>query len=83
MGSKVKRLIHFLMQAVLMTVKLERLIVFIYGTIYTLCAIDTGKASKYDVMRFLRQRMNINGMKAGNEIAFQKWKDDYNFIRSL
>lgn len=36
------------------------------------CAIDTGKASKYDVMRFLRQRMNINGMKAGNEIAFQK-----------
>lgn len=47
------------------------------------CAIDTGKASKYDVMRFLRQRMNINGMKAGNEIAFQKWKDDYNFIRSL
>lgn len=47
------------------------------------CAIDTGKASKYDVMRFLRQRMNINGMKAGNEIAFQKWKEDYNFIRSL
>ena len=36
MGSKVKRLIHFLMQAALMTVKLERLIVFIYGTIYTL-----------------------------------------------
>lgn len=47
------------------------------------CAIDTGKVSKYDVMRFLRQRVNINGMKAGNEIAFQKWKDDYNFIRSL
>ena len=47
------------------------------------CAIDTGKASKYDVMRFLRQRMNINGMKAGNEIAFQKWKEDYDFIRSL
>ncbi len=47
------------------------------------CAIDTGKASKYDVMRFLRQRMNINGMKAGNEIAFQKWKEDCDFIRSL
>ena len=47
------------------------------------CAIDTGKASKYDVMRFLRQRLNINGMKAGNEIAFQKWKEDYDFIRSL
>lgn len=47
------------------------------------CSIDTGKASKYDVMRFLRQRMNINGMKAGNEIAFQKWKEDYDFIRSL
>ena len=47
------------------------------------CAIDTGKASKYDVMKFLRQRMNINGMKAGNEIAFQKWKEDYDFIRSL
>lgn len=47
------------------------------------CAIDTGKASKYDVMKFLRQRMNINGIKAGNEIAFQKWKEDYDFIRSL
>ena len=47
------------------------------------CAIDTGKASKYDVMRFLRQRMNINGMKVGNEIAFQKWKEDYEFICSL
>lgn len=47
------------------------------------CAIDTGKASKYEVMAFLKQRMSINGMKAGNERAFQKWKEDLAYIRSL
>lgn len=45
--------------------------------------IDTGKLSKYEVLSFLKQRMNINGMKAGNEIAFRKWHDDYEYIRSL
>ena len=47
------------------------------------CAIDAGKASKYEVMSFLRRRMNINGMKAGNEMAFQKWKKDLEYIRSV
>ena len=47
------------------------------------CAIDAGKASKYEVMSFLKRRMNINGMKAGNELAFQKWKEDLEYIRSL
>lgn len=46
-------------------------------------AIDTGKLSKYEVLSFLKQRMNINGMKAGNEIAFRKWHDDYEYIKSL
>lgn len=46
-------------------------------------AIDTGKASKYEVLGFLKQRMNINGMKSGNEIAFQKWKEDYEYIYQL
>ena len=46
-------------------------------------AIETGQASKYQVLNFLNQRMNINGMKAGNEIAFQKWKEDYEYIRQL
>ena len=46
-------------------------------------AVETGKASKYQVLNFLKQRMNINGMKPGNEIAFRKWKEDYEYIRSL
>ena len=46
-------------------------------------AIETGKTSKYQVMNFLKQRMNINGMKSGNEIAFRKWKEDYEYIQSL
>ena len=46
-------------------------------------AIETGKASKYQVLNFLKQRMNINGMKSGNEIAFRKWKEDYEFVRQL
>lgn len=46
-------------------------------------AIDTGKLSKYEVLSFLKQRMNINGMKAGNEIAFRKWHDDYEYIKNL
>ena len=45
--------------------------------------IDTGNASKYEVLTFLKQRMNINGMKPGNEIAFRKWKEDYEYIRQL
>lgn len=47
------------------------------------CAIDMGKASKWEVMSFLSQRMNINGMKPGNESAYRKWKEDYEYIRSL
>lgn len=47
------------------------------------CAIDKGKASKSEVLSFLRQRMNINGMKSGNEQAFEKWKADYNYIKQL
>ena len=43
-------------------------------------AIETGKASKRQVLHFLKQRMNINGMKSGNEIAFRKWKEDFDFI---
>lgn len=43
-------------------------------------AIETGKASKRQVLGFLKQRMNINGMKVGNEIALQKWKEDYEFV---
>lgn len=46
-------------------------------------AIDTGKASKYQVLNFLRQRMTINGAKFGNEIALQKWKEDYAYIQNL
>lgn len=46
-------------------------------------AIETGKASKSQVLSFLKQRMNINGMKAGNEIAYRKWKDDYECITKL
>ena len=46
-------------------------------------AIETGKASKHQVLSFLKQRMNINGMKSGNEIAFRKWQEDYEYIRKL
>lgn len=46
-------------------------------------AIETGKASKHQVLSFLKQRMNINGMKSGNEIAFRKWKEDYEFANKL
>lgn len=46
-------------------------------------AIDKGKASKSEVLSFLRQRMNINGMKSGNEQAFEKWKADYYYIKKL
>ena len=46
-------------------------------------AIDSGKVSKYRVLSYLRQRMNINGMKEGNEVAFYKWKEDYEYIRTL
>lgn len=45
--------------------------------------IKTGKRSKYQVMDFLKRRMNINGAKPGNELAFQKWKEDYEFVRKL
>lgn len=44
------------------------------------CAIDSGRATKHEVMAFLKQRMNINGMKLGNELAFQKWKEDFAYI---
>ena len=46
-------------------------------------AIDSGKASKYEVLSFLRQRMDINGMKGENEVASRKWKEDYEYIRQL
>ena len=46
-------------------------------------AIDTGKASKEEVLRYLRQRMNINGNKVGNEIAYRKWKEDFDYITKL
>lgn len=46
-------------------------------------AIESGKASKHQVLSFLKQRMNINGMKSGNEIAFRKWKEDYEFVSKL
>lgn len=47
------------------------------------CAIDSGRATKHEVIAFLKQRMNINGMKVGNELAFQKWKEDLAYICSL
>lgn len=46
-------------------------------------AIETGKATKQQVLTFLMQRMNINGAKIGNETAFNKWKEDYDYIRNL
>lgn len=46
-------------------------------------AITSGKASKKQVLYFLQQRMNINGMKPGNEIAFRKWKEDYEYVLQL
>ena len=46
-------------------------------------AIDTGKVSKHQVLSFLKQRININGMKAGNEIALRKWKEDFTFVSQL
>lgn len=46
-------------------------------------AIDSGKASKYEVMNFLMQRIMINGSKEGNEIAVKKWEEDYKYIKSL
>ena len=46
-------------------------------------AIDTGKASHQQVLAFFKRRMNINGMKSGNELALYKWKEDYEFIRQL
>ncbi|MBE6038661.1 MAG: hypothetical protein E7218_05580 [Anaerofustis stercorihominis] len=45
--------------------------------------INSGVATKHEVLAFLRQRMNINGMKSGNELAYKKWKEDYEFIRKL
>ena len=46
-------------------------------------ALETGKASKYQILSFLKQRMNINGMKSGNELAFRKWKEDYDYVMKL
>lgn len=46
-------------------------------------AIECGVATKQQVLTFLKQRMNINGMKSGNEDAFYKWKADYDYINSL
>ena len=46
-------------------------------------AIDSGKASKYEVMNFLKQRIMINGSKEGNELAVKKWEEDYKYIKSL
>lgn len=33
--------------------------------------IDTEKASKYQVLNFMKQRMNINGMKSGTKLLFE------------
>ena len=46
-------------------------------------AIDDGKATKQETLSYLRQRMSINGMKTGNEIAYGKWKEDYEYISKL
>lgn len=46
-------------------------------------AIESGKASKQQVLRFLEQRININGMKDGNELALRKWQEDYDYVRKL
>ena len=46
-------------------------------------AIDSGKLSKNEVLQFLYQRICINGMKAGNEIARKKWSEDYEYIKGL
>ena len=46
-------------------------------------AIKSGKMSKYEVLSFLRRRMNINGMKEGNEYALYKWQSDYDYVKKL
>lgn len=46
-------------------------------------AINSKTLTKSDVLSFLKRRMIYNGAKPGNEIAFQKWKEDYNFISQL
>ena len=46
-------------------------------------AIKAGVASKYAVLNFLRQRIDINGAKSGNEQAVRKWEEDYEYIRGL
>lgn len=45
--------------------------------------INSKKMTKNEVLTFLKRRMNYNGLKSGNELAFQKWKEDYNFVYKL
>lgn len=40
-------------------------------------AIETGQVTKGQVLRFLFHRMCINGRKKGNELAYIKWKEDF------
>ena len=44
-------------------------------------AMGTGKVSKNQVLRFLKQRMETNGVKPGNESALKKWSEDYEYIK--
>lgn len=46
-------------------------------------AILDGKVTKAETLRYLRRRLNINGMKKSNESAAMKWQDDLEFIMEL
>ena len=45
--------------------------------------IDHGIMSKYDTIRFLRNRISINGMKPENWLARSKWEEDLRYVQSL
>ena len=45
--------------------------------------VDHGIMSKYDTIRFLRNRISINGMKPENWLARSKWEEDLHYVQSL
>lgn len=45
--------------------------------------IDHGIMSKHDTIRFLRSRININGMKPDNWLARSKWEEDLRYVQSM
>ena len=45
--------------------------------------IDHGIMNKYDTIRFLRSRINVNGAKSENWLARSKWEEDLRYVQSL